>query len=341
MPNPSNAQQLLLVKAFLDEAQTLALREDTFSTSKAILFLDLAVEQMLRAIIFSLNPNLNPRKDLMTWHDLWKEVDAALQTQGLELHNHAPLKSLHEHRNMVQHAGATYHYSQARSYVVPAEEMLTQAFRDVFGLDFARYSLVALIVNDDLRQWLEHAAELLTAGKPLLAIAACNYLHGVVIDELQTRTAGRSTTWSRRLSSRDLELDHPVPLTDAIIKLDERLTDAIEALEHEVAAIGVGMSILEVRRFRAAGSVVAVTVYSDHQIETNVNCDKPFEAQRASAEFMLGYLGRLIRSIEETYESALNKLEIKVPLMEQDFIKEALESGESADENGKMPSNSN
>ena len=234
----------------------------------------------------------------------------------MQLQNYSPLKTLHEHRNMVQHAGAVYHFSQMRTFVVPTEGMLTHAFKDVYRLDFR-----AMIANDDLRQWLEDAAELLAAGKPNLTIAACNYLHRIVIEELQTRTAGRSTTWSRRLSPRDLDLDHSVPLTEAVIKLDERMTDAIEALENEVAAIGVGMSILEVRQFRAAGDVITVSVYSDHQMEINVNYDKPFEAQQSSAEFMLMYLTRLIKSIEETYRSVLEKLKIQVPLSTQDVVK--------------------
>ena len=39
------------------------------------------------------------------------------------------------------------------------------------------------------------------------------------------------------------------------------MTYAIEAFESEVAAIGVGLSILEVRQFRAAVNVVTVTVF--------------------------------------------------------------------------------
>jgi hypothetical protein len=320
MAHLPNAQQLLLVKELFGEAQSLALREDTFSTSKAILFLDLSVEQMLRAVLFSLKPNLSAKRDFK-WQELWDQANDALQARNLQLQNYSPLKTLHEHRNMVQHAGAVYHFSQVRTFVVPTEGMLTHAFSDVYGLDFSRYSLVQLIANDDLRQWLEDAAELLTAGKPILTIAACNYLHRIVIEELQTRTAGRSTTWSRRLSPRDLDLDHLVPLTEAVIELDERMTDAIEALENEVAAIGVGLSILEVRQFRAAGDVVTVSVYSDHQMDINVNYDKRFEAQQTSAEFMLMYLMRLIRSIEETYRSVLEKLKIAVPLTMQDVVR--------------------
>jgi hypothetical protein len=321
MSNPPNAQQLLLVKELFGEAQTLTLRDDTFSTSKAILFLDLSVEQMMRAVIFTLNPTINPRKDL-NWQELWTAATAGLQRNNLQLHNYFSIKTLHEHRNMVQHTGAAYQSSQARMHVAPVEDMLSHAFLDVYGLQFSRYSLRALIKNGDLRQWLEDAAQLLSDGKPILTIAACNYAHSLVIEELQNRTGFRSATWSRRLSPRELDLDHLATLTEAIISLDERLTDALEVLEDEVAAIGVGLSILEVRRFRVEGDVVTVSVFADGQMDININYDKALQAQQASAEFMLGYITRLIRSIEETYGSVLQKLEIEVPLMQQGVVKD-------------------
>jgi hypothetical protein len=83
----------------------------------------------------------------------------------------------------------------------------------------------------------------------------------------------------------------------------------------------VGLSILEVRRFRVAGDLVSVSVYEDGQMEINTNNDSSDE-QQVAAEFMLDYLSRLIRSIEETYGSVLQNLKVKVPLTDQAVVKE-------------------
>ena len=324
MSSLPNSQQLLLVKDLFGEAQTLAAREDTFSTTKSILFLDLAVEQMMRAIIFTLKPNSNPRKDLK-WHELWTEADGALQAKSLQLHNSAPLKALHEHRNMVQHTGATYHFSQARTYVVPVGDTLTHAFHDVYALEFARYNLLALIANDDLRRWLQDAEQILIEGGPMFTIAACNYAHRLVIHELKKQTGKDSHHWPTRVRSSRMDVRDYVAIAQAVQELDKRITEEIEALEQEVVAIGVGLSILEVRRFRAFGNLVPVSVYEDGQLEINYK-DGTVDERKTAAAFMLDYLSRLIRSIDETYGSVLGNLKLKVPLMDQEIIKQAQSS---------------
>lgn len=325
MANPANPQQLLIVKDFFGEAQTLALREDTFSTSKAILFLDLAVEQMMRAIIATLDPSRQYKKD-PHWQELWTDASAVLQINGFELHNHFPLKALHGHRNMVQHGGASYHYSQARNHVAPAQDMLSQAFRDVYGLDFFRYNLLSLIANDDLRRWLQDAEQILTEGGPMFTIAACNYAHRLVINQMRKKTRksqGHHSTRSTML--RSLDIRDSARLAEAIQALDKRITQEIAALEEEVAAIGVGLSILEVRRFRSFGELVSITVFEDGQININGK-EGTVEDRKEGAAFMLDYLSRLIRSIEQTYPGVLEDLKITVPLMDQEIVRRAQQS---------------
>jgi hypothetical protein len=325
MANPSNPQQLLIVKDFFGEAQTLALREDTFSTSKAILFLDLAVEQMMRAIIATLDPSKQYKRD-PNWHELWTDASAVLQTKGFQLHNHFPLKALHGHRNMVQHVGASYHYSQARNHVAPVQDMLSHAFRDVYGLDFSRYNLLSLIANEDLRRWLQDAEKILSEGGPMFTIAACNFAHRLVIDQMRKKThKWQHHQLTRSTMLRGLDIRDSVKLAEAIQALDKRITQEIAALEEEVAAIGVGLSILEVRRFRSFGELVSISVSANGQLHINGK-EGTVEDRKEGAAFMLDYLSRLIRSIEQTYHGVLEDLKIRVPLMDQKVVKQAQQS---------------
>jgi len=317
MPTPPNAQQLLLVKDLFGDAQALALRDDTFSTSKAILLLDLSVELMLRAVIFTLVPNLNPKRDLY-WKDLWKEADDALKRRNCQLHNYAPLKALHDHRNMVQHAGAVYHFSQAQMHVPPVEDMLSHAFQDVYGLDFSSYSLLGLIANDDLRKWLHDTEKILNEDGPILAITACKFAHRLVIGEVRRRTR---RWWPSSFRTRGLDAVDQVSIQSAFKEIKEQFDSEFEALEHEVIAIGVGLSILEARRFRTFGGYVQLSVTLDGQWHINIGPDRPFQENKEAAEFMLGYLSRLIRYIEQTFGSALQNLKIEVPLMKQELVK--------------------
>ena len=318
MASPPNPQQLLLVKSLFEEAQALAQRHDTFSTSKAILFLDLAVEQMMRSVVSSLDPNVSARHDLV-WHQLWEKADAALQTIGKQLHNRFPLKNLHDQRNLVQHAGATYHSSQALPHVAPVEDMLSNAFMDVYGLDFARYNLLALIANEDLRSWLQTTEELLSEGKAISAVAACKHAHNKVIAETQQTT--RSHRSRRRINLRGLDVRDLSSLLEAFEDIQEQMERSFAALEQEVVAIGVGLSILEARQFRAFGAGVGVSEYSDGQLSIVLTYGGTDATYKAGAEFMLDYLSRLIRSIEQTYGKVLGTLTFEVPLKDQQFVK--------------------
>jgi hypothetical protein len=299
----------------------LASREDTFSTSKAILFLDLAVEQMMRAIISSLNPNKHYKND-PNWHQLWSDAEAALHAKGFQLHNHYALKNLHEHRNMIQHIGATYHFSQARNHVVPVEDMLSRAFSDVYNLDFSRYNFSALIANKDLRRWLQDAEQLLSEGNALMAIAACQYAHRIVIDAMRRRS---SISRRLRLTLHDPDSSDIASLAETLDELHQRFVEEIEALEIEVVAIGVGVSIFQVRQFRSLSSLVGVSIYEDGQMSVNFWEDESEEHARA-AKFMLDYLSRLIRLTEQSDPDALKELRIQVPLMRQEAV-EALRAG--------------
>jgi hypothetical protein len=310
-----------MVKDLFSEAQTLSSRDDTFSISKAILFLDLAVEQMLRAVVTTLTPSIQYKKD-PNWHELWTYAAAALDVKGLQLHNHFPLKNLHEHRNMVQHRGASYHFSQARSHVPPVADMLSHAFRDVYGLDFSRYNLLALIANDDLRRWLQDAEQILSEGGPMFTIAACKHVHHLVVAEIRKKTGHRPYHHTKSVLLRSVDLRDSTRLANTLQELDKRITNEIEALEEEVVAIGVGLSILEVRRFRAFGELVRISVFGDGQIRINAKAGT-VEDRQEGATFMLDYLSRLVRTIEQMYPGVLQDLTIKVPLMEQKIIKEA------------------
>ncbi len=322
MPAQPNAQQLLFVKQFFDEGQTLASREDTFSTSRAILFLDLAVEQMLQAIVASLNPTKHYQNE-PKWHELWADASSALKSHNSNLRNHGKLSNLRKDRNRVQHAGATYHFSQARGYVPPTEDMITHAFRDVYNLDFQRYNLLALISNEDLRQWLQDAEQILHEGGPMFTVAACNYAHRLVIEAVQTQTRGRSSLGSGiGPLPGGMDIRDSARLYRVLDDLNKDLRREIISLEEEVVAIGVGVSILEARRFRTSGNLVSVSVYQDGQMHINHKSGSVDERTEA-AKFMLDYLSRLIRSIEETYVGVLKELKIKIPLKEQTVVKDA------------------
>jgi hypothetical protein len=115
-----------------------------------------------------------------------------------------------------------------------------------------------------------------------------------------------------------------VSIQSAFREIRKQFEAEFEALEHEVIAIGVGLSILEARRFRRLSGYVQLSVALDGQWYINIGPDRPFQENKEAAEFMLGYLSRLIRYIEQTFGSALQDLKIEIPLMEQEVVKNSV-----------------
>jgi hypothetical protein len=79
---------------------------------------------------------------------------------------------------------------------------------------------------------------------------------------------------------------------------------------------------LEVRRFRIFGELVGVSIFEDGQMDLNEFVGTP-ETRKNAAEFMIDYLSKLIRFIEQIYVGVLDDLKIKVPLTQQEVIKQA------------------
>jgi hypothetical protein len=84
---------LLLVKQLFEDARTLASNEDDLSLTKAIVALDLAIEQMLNTIIMDFTSVNAPkgksgRKDI-SWAEIWERAVTAIRTMGHELLNHS------------------------------------------------------------------------------------------------------------------------------------------------------------------------------------------------------------------------------------------------------------
>jgi hypothetical protein len=105
MTTPKPRYQLLLVKNLYSEGEQAASRENNFSISKSLLFLDLAVEQMLLTILTAINTQLPIPKGELKWDQLWQSASDIMTEQGHTLPGKAALRNLHQDRNRVQHGG--------------------------------------------------------------------------------------------------------------------------------------------------------------------------------------------------------------------------------------------
>lgn len=307
-------QQLLLVKQLYDDACILVTKTDDLSLTKALILLDLSVEQMLSQVLRDIHPGFAPGRKDVFWHALWQQARPVLEARGCQLLHYRELSSLHEVRNLAQHNASIPTQAEVRRYTIPAQEMLGRIFKDVYEQDFESVTLWDLIENVDLRHWLKDCELALNCGQTSLSIAGCKVAYEMVISAIQQSSRDSKLRGSWLSDSSRVPSEFPSRLADYLKKMQEKM----EFLDNEVVAIGMGMPLVDTRRFRNSGRDVLVFYPGSGDIQivltAGVNVREEFKEE---ARFMLNYLSRMIRLVYEAYPGVIEAVEVKKPLREQ------------------------
>jgi hypothetical protein len=280
MTAPKPQQHLLLVKDLYREAEQASTRDDKFSTSKGILFLDLAIEQMLLTVITTLPTKVTIPKGELKWDQLWQVASDIMAEHGHLLPGKAAIKNLYQDRNRVQHGGSTFHFTQVRKYVGPVQNMLATTFQGAFGFDFENFREWDLIENEDLRRWLKESEDFLTEGNVEACIVGCILAHKLILEAIRKQTRDER---SRISVSYDLRGSR---VSEAIVKIAKKLSQDIEHLENEVVAIRIGLPVMDTRRFLQLTKVTLVFIAIAGNIQVTGHGD-PRAKDPATANYML------------------------------------------------------
>lgn len=310
-----NQQQLILVKQLYEDARLLGKRGDAFSLTKAVVLLDLSIEHILNNIILNLDPSftVNQTKGSgdINRKTLSGNASTALRTAGKRpLSEERELANLHALRNLVQHIGTEPAQSEAHRYLTAANNMLTSVFEDVYGLSFQNFKLWDLVSHIDLRNWLRDSEQALRDGDPLRCIGACNHAHALIIGAI------RNSTKLRRFRGHTaLSLERQI--SAGVARFRNEIMQEIDFLENEVVAIGVGLPLMDTRRFQKWGSLMLIFVSIDGHMQSRSSAaNQDRDEITKGAEFMLDYLSRLIRLLDEAYPGVLESIKIPLPLQE-------------------------
>lgn len=337
-----NQQHLILVKQLYEDSLALSGRSDALSLTKAIVLLDLAVELVLNHIVLNLDPDftVNETKgsEDITRKTLWGNAAKAVRAANKgSLPETREIANLHALRNLVQHSGTQPSQSETERYFAAVKVMFSTIFEKVYGLKFSRFQIWDLVANKDLREWLRDSEAALTKGHSEICIAGCNYAHDLIIATIRQFTklrrfrgshvfsstrlpssysAGMSSPATREIEGMAKRLDRE--LRSGVEKFRSEIMKEIEFLEDEVVAIGVGLPLMDTRRFQKIGSLIYQSVALDGTIHIQSQIHpEDFDEVRNGAGFMLSYLSRLIRLLDEAYPGVLMSVQITLPLKEQ------------------------
>ncbi|HEX7723665.1 MAG TPA: hypothetical protein VF397_16005 [Pyrinomonadaceae bacterium] len=277
----ASAKQLLLIKQLFDDACILAAREDDLSLTKALILLDLSVEQTLNQILRDFHPDFSPGRKDVGWFTLWQQASPIMKDKGSQLYNYRELASLRDVRNLAQHNASIPTQAEVKRYIAPRREMINRVFADAYQKDFDSFNVWEFISNEDLKSWLADCEVALQKSRAEITIAGCNVAHRLIISAIRTSTklrraqislshvlppsTGRFNTsvppgmlgLARQAEAAARQMDSMI--RQGVTEFRKEVLREMEFLEDEVVTIGIGMPLMETRRFQKIGGLVSVS----------------------------------------------------------------------------------
>jgi hypothetical protein len=315
--------ELLLIRQLFDEAHDRAALDSPIARFMAALNLDLCIELALHLVLRNAAPSAQPRKrsprqDFVR-RELWHEADEILSRDtGNGLPHASELRTLHETRNLAQHAGTIPSAEAVGRAVAPVREFLAFIYSRVFSLDFNRFCLWDLVSSLPLRNLFEDIDYALEIGHPLLAIAGCQQAHRRIREGAEVAAEGFVTI--SRLSSWPQDRQER-----AIRETADDLATAINSMRMGQIAAGAGIRVTEILRYGRSGRGVVADESVGGHIWLSITRDDAHDQLLADAQFMFEYNVRLALALEQTYPDVLAEVKIPIRLRDQKVWKELME----------------
>ena len=330
-----NTRQLILIRQFYSEARLTPAAETPFLRIKRTLHLDLCAELALNVVVrdFGTADEQNQqggRRDLSR-DKLWDLATAVVQRQtGKSLPERPALKTLHELRNLAQHRGTAPSADEVRGAVEPVRALMDFICRDLYGLDFERLREWDVLEHEALRHWLDDCYEALDRGQPFFSAAGCKLAYERITECVRDAAAGPDAAFQFdryiNVSTREL--------ADAINGIAGAMREGMLALEAELVAVSLGLSIADHFRFQrvSQGVVVTTMMSGDWTMMRRGPWPSDDEQARERAAFMIEYLGKACVLLESAYPGVFASLRLPARLRESEHWTHAFGAPEDDDE---------
>ncbi|MCX5816343.1 MAG: hypothetical protein NTX75_08915 [Proteobacteria bacterium] len=344
MRNPSNPKLLLIVKQFCEEANHLSLLGDDFSSMKAVLYMDFAVEQMLNVITldYSSSSEIDSKmgRDNVNWNILWQNAVTSIKNEEtIDLKNipyFKDLKSLHEIRNLVQHRGHIPSANDVSRYLASAKRMVSECFEKCYGFNVNDFRLINTIRNPHLRCILEDSEKALSLCVPVISLAGSIIAFRKVVAAIHDMHEGFTPDFNhveKIIAARVSSFKSRINNQPTVAELSHLLGGVASALNREIQSLRVdlevanlGLSMADTTRFRRMIDSLGVHEGDDDSLEIVVLDETLNYAEYA--KFALNYLSSLILLSQEVYPEAIDNITVLLPLHKQSIWKERVQDSQ-------------
>jgi hypothetical protein len=312
--------ELLLIRQIFDDLQQQLSVTSTGARLLAVIHLDLCVELALSLVARSggspQQPSKrSPRQDVPR-HELWTEADSSLTSlSGAGLPHARELRTLHEMRNLAQHAGTVPSTEAVQRAVTPVREFLHVVYSSLFGQDFNRFAPWHLVSCAPLRELFEDVDEALRRSMPTVAIAGSRQAHRRIIFALKRVAEGFVAV--RHFGNYPEE-----PHDRTVRETTNVLASAMNDIRATLIIAGAGISVEDTLRFERSGADLSVDESVGGYLYVMIRRRDDPELLGEKAEFMFMYVVRLALALEQAYAGLFQDVAIQLRLRDQPLWKE-------------------
>jgi hypothetical protein len=273
----------------------------------------------------------NTRQDIPR-HELWTLADATLSALpgGTGLPYARELRTLHEERNLAQHAGTAPSTETIQRAVAPVREFLSVVFQKLFAQDFNRFRMWHLVACLPLRALFEDIDEAFRLSLTKVAMAGCIQAHQLIVAAL-TSVAEGFVALNARARFEEERRDREIRQTH------EALASAVNSMRAMLIISGVGIGMEETLRFdRCSSGLTVHPSVGGHLWVADRTTEDP-ERLAENAEFMFDYVVRVALFLEDSYPGIFARVDVPVRLRAQRIWEDASPGAADPDTDGPLP----
>ena len=251
----------------------------------SVIGFDLAIETVLRAVLGSLDSSKSPADG---FQGLIQQCDSLLANSGNNaVPDKANIQYIHSIRNDAQHKAKYPNESDVSDCRTYAKDFLRKIISELWNVDFEKISLVDIIQNEKVKQYLVEAENHLSQGNYQEAIHSASAGLTWALDRVGTALVGRLPSFAGGIFLIDV---FGKPMSDSHAKDGYR---ALERMQDTLLYITLGMNYTEYMRYKKFVGDVVFTMDGKSHNQGNVE-----PAQPSDVEFVVTYSINTIAQIE-------------------------------------------
>ena len=295
--NPITTKKLILVKQLYQQAVVHSnSQHNMVSRILSIICFDLAVETILKVIVYSLDETKDPAD---SFHPLMQQCDNLFEKHEYEeLPDRANIKHVHSIRNDAQHKAKypnEFDVNDCRTYV---KDFLEKIMNNVWDISFEKLSVVDYVQHKRVKDLLVEAETAFSQGDYKLSVEKASSGLTCALHYVDIAMVGRKSILNHAfLTQGSFGLD-----------TDEDTSRSFKRMQETLLYISLGMNLNDIMHFRKiAGdaTILALGQIQHYNVKQDINVN--------DAEFVVMY------SIDTVVEIERIVGNLKAPFGKEDW----------------------